>query len=190
MAKCMIRLDFSVHTPHILEQITFSHPLLGNSRHSVRGKSPGAFLASHSFQWTSAVQGLAVLLLKTRACFIRGYSQPIARQAILLGGAGSLASSLDYAISKQPAWMLDCFGTDSSGSSLLKRVLRITNPNRKRGGNVALAINSKALELEDICIYRGDVAVEDEGGINEIICHLAITDCLKEFLNSDVPQAA
>jgi hypothetical protein len=110
--------------------------MTGEVRRSVRGKQSGAHKASGSFQWTSAVKGFALLAVRTAARF-----QP----AAIEGRAKSLAASLDYAISKQPVWLLEMFGVDRLGTSLIRRMILRTNPERKRPGPTTLAINENYL---------------------------------------------
>jgi len=86
-----------------------------------------------TFSWTSAVRALALLLTKVAAHRHTGGKRPS-----IQGERGSLASSLDYAIHKQPLWLADMFGLDQNGQSLLRRLIRIVNPNRKRPGPVAI----------------------------------------------------
>lgn len=123
-------------------------------RISVRGKTSGPLRQAGSFQWTAAVKGLALLVLRTCAC----------REGMLLPGEkDSLASSLDYAISKQPVWLTEMFGCDAQGSSLAKRMILRTNPERKRPGPVVLGINQLFLRPAEISIFsHGKLCRDDE----------------------------
>ncbi len=142
-----------------LERIIFQHPLLDRERASVRGKSAGAFRGCHTFQWTPAVQALCVLLLRSKA-----FGQPASAADYvppLTGGAGSAAASLDYAISKQPLWLLDVFGLDKQGNCLIKRLVTRTNSERRRGGDVSVALNPAQLGPDDIVIRLHQSEVND-----------------------------
>ena len=108
----------------------------GCSRTSIRGKTCGAYRGAGSFQWTTAVRALCVLLLRSAA-------NPEGAQ--LAGGSGSLAASLDYAISKQPTWIAEMFGVDSFGVCTIRRMVLRTNSERKRPGPVTLSLNSAYL---------------------------------------------
>ena len=90
-----------------LTEVSFKDGVSSELRRSVRGKSGGAYRSAGSFQWTSAVRGLAFLLVQTVL---------IPESAVLEGGAGTLAASLDYAISKQPMWLTEMFGCDQRGA--------------------------------------------------------------------------
>jgi hypothetical protein len=70
--------------------------------------------------------------------------------AAIHGAQGSLAASLDYAITKQPAWLRDIFGTDSNGNTLAQRIINRTNSHRKRPGPVVLCINERAISPANI----------------------------------------
>jgi hypothetical protein len=65
-------------------------------------------------------------------------------EPMLSGGSRSLAASLDYAITKQPAWILDMFGVLSNGKTQTRRLFRVTNSHRKRGGPVSISLNMNA----------------------------------------------
>lgn len=140
-----------------LERVEFQHSLLAEPRCSVRGKSEGAWAGCGNFQWTAGVRALALLLLREKARVCDG--------PVLLGGAGSAASSLDYAISKQPLWLIDMFGLDRNGSCLIRHILARTNPERKRGGSVAISINEAQLARHDIEVRVNDGVVSERGDL-------------------------
>jgi hypothetical protein len=127
-----------------LVEVSFSDGVSGTTRRSIRGKSGGAYSGSGSFQWTSAVRGLAHLLVQTAF---------LPESAMIKGTGGSLAASLDYAISKQPIWLTEMFGCDQNGICLIRRMVCRTNPERKRPGPTVLAVNQRYLPAESISIY-------------------------------------
>lgn len=127
-----------------LTEVRYQDDQHANSRRSVRGKTGGPFRSAGSFQWTSAVKALALLLVKTKAA-------PM--DALLRGDANSLAASLDYAISKQPVWLTEMFGCDQQGISYVRRMILRTNPERKRPGPVTLGINQMYVSSEAVTIY-------------------------------------
>jgi hypothetical protein len=117
-------------------------------RACVRGKTAGAFTSCGSFQWTSAVRAVCAVAIR--------YALSESNDKVdyfLIGGHGSLASSLDYALSKEPTWITDMFGTLHSGAPYAKRLFKVTNPNRKRPGPVAVAINRSRLSGEDLKVF-------------------------------------
>lgn len=81
----------------------------------------------------------------------------------LIGGKASLAASLDYAISKGPAWLGEMFGTGIGGNQLARRIFKITNPNRKRPGPVAISVNKNIVTADQIQIFwEGKQVVEHD----------------------------
>jgi hypothetical protein len=136
-----------------LTEVQFQDSVHGNLRRSVRGKTGGPFRTAGSFQWTSAVKALALLLIKTKA---------VPMEALLRGDANSLAASLDYAISKQPVWLTDMFGCDQQGISFARRLILRTNPERKRPGPVTLGINQMYVAADSITVYVNGKLCEGE----------------------------
>ncbi len=135
--KASIQLYFSSQDSRIqLDELIFEHPLLENTLHSLRGRAqiPGFGV----FTWSSAVSALCLLFLQSRVN--RGEARP--GIALLQGNKGTAASSLDYAISKKPNWILDMFGTDSHGQPILRRLISRRNSEMKRPGPVSLYLNS------------------------------------------------
>jgi hypothetical protein len=133
-------------------------------RTCVRGKTAGAFTSCGSFQWTSAVRAVCAVTIR--------YALSEANDKVdyfLIGGHGSLASSLDYALSKEPTWITDMFGTLHSGAPYAKRLFKVTNPNRKRPGPVAVAINRGRLSPEDLKIYLNSRLVWDANDLYTIL---------------------
>lgn len=127
-----------------LTEVIFEDDGSNTARASVRGKTGGVFRTAGSFQWTSAVKALALLMVKT--CL-----QPSG--GMIKGDSGSLAASLDYAISKQPLWLGEMFGNDKNGICLVRRLILRTNPERKRPGPVTLGINQTYLPANSVRIF-------------------------------------
>jgi len=125
-----------------LGELSFSHPLIPRETRSVRGKTQGAHAGCTSFPWGPVAKGLSLLLLRARA-FGTDYG-------VLRGDGGSFAASLDYALSKPPVWFQELFGSDRRGETLGRRIIRRTNPERKRPGPVTLALNPHQLVPENI----------------------------------------
>lgn len=110
---------------------------------SIRGKGNGALQGAGSFQWSTAVKALTLLMVRAAQVCSKGESLG---SVVLIGGQGSLAKSLDYALTKQPGWILDMFGVDSTGNSNLKRVLRRSNSEQKMPGPVIVGLNIHGIE--------------------------------------------
>lgn len=155
MDRIYLKMNFVGLESAELGDTEFMHPTLTNCRRSIRGKSCGAYYSYGSFQWTRAVKAISWLLLKNAQSFKETAS---AEQVLLVGRNDTLASSLDYALDKQPLWLLDMFGLDNKGSPLVQRLLRRSNPGRKRPGPTAISLNTYFIPLEAIEIsWNGQV---------------------------------
>ena len=77
----------------------------------IRGKTAGAYITCGSFQWTSGVRGVCAAFLR----FLLSEGSDVV-DFCLIGGKSSLAASLDYAISKGPAWLGEMFGNGVGGN--------------------------------------------------------------------------
>ncbi len=149
-----------------LDEIEFLHPSQKESILSVRGKTTLGRHAEASFQWTSAIQALTVLMLKYAAGHTR---------FTLVGGTGSPAASVDFAISRQPRWVTEVFGVDKQGVSLLRRIVTRSNSNMKRPGPVAISLSNSPLNEVKITVsINGKDALETRE-IDEIAESLAHT---------------
>ena len=115
----------------------------------VRGRFAGAYCGYGTFQWSAGVRAVASLAVQSSLA-----SQSSGVETIIKGEAASLAASLDYAIDKEPAWMLDMFGIDRTGRMIARRLFQRSNAGRKRPGPVAIALNRAVLPLESIEIYQ------------------------------------
>jgi len=123
---------------------------------SIRGKTSGAFKGGGSFQWTAAVKGLALLMIRG---VLADVTTSRTMSATLSGCGGTLASSLDYALSKEPAWMLDAFGTDIAGRCYLRRMILRTNSERRYPGPVTISLNHSVIKGESIEIFHENAPI-------------------------------
>jgi hypothetical protein len=122
----------------------------------IRGKTAGAYVSYGSFQWTSGVRGVCASFLR----FVLSEAGDTV-DFCLVGGKGSLAASLDYALSKGPSWLGEMFGSGIGGSQLARRIFKITNPNRKRPGPVAISVNKNVVSVDQLQIYWDNKLVTD-----------------------------
>jgi hypothetical protein len=127
---------------------------------TVRGKFCYIIPAGGSFQWTRAVKALTVLLLRTA---IHG------NNAVIQGEAGSLAASLDYALSKEPTWLSEMFGADPQGRAFARRLFYRTNPERKRTGPVIVNVNPAIVSASRIHVYVDGTRVPPSGLLENIL---------------------
>lgn len=148
----LVELFFSGKQEPELFRVEIYHPRLPGPRLCVRGKAEGAHLHAGSFQWTSAVRAMAILICRSAGMKRRGeHPTP------LVGGRGTPASSLDYAMAKNTQWLSDTFGADAGGNELWPAFFRRSNPNRKRGGpagvllrpSIPIRINWRNRELRE-----------------------------------------
>ena len=122
---------------------------------SVRGKTSGAFRGAGTFQWSSAVRAVACVLLKAKLIEDLSFVEPM-----LTGESKSLAASLDYALTKQPGWILDMFGVSTNGTSHAKRLFKVTNSHRKRGGPVSISLNLSSCPPHQVEVVLDGKAVQ------------------------------
>ena len=150
-ASPYLSLQFLQDQAASLSRISFKHPLTPHELISYRGTKtrPGDGPA-RGFTWSKALRALAYLVVKTRYEHLAGRSTT----ACIEGGRGSAAASLDYALGKQPVWLLDIFGSDSKGKSLAHRFLRRLNPEMKRAGPVTVYL---ALDPSFIAVSIGNL---------------------------------
>lgn len=141
-----ICLSFSSSPRLSLEKTEFIAPFLERTLTSYRGSAFSLPAACSGFRWSAAVQAMAVLLLRHAAAQESSF--------LLEGESGSLAASLDYALSKQPAWLLDMFGLTLQGYSGARMLIQRTNPERKRPGPVRLSIAPRTLRPRDVTVYH------------------------------------
>ena len=127
-----------------LTEVAFRENANSEPRRTIRGKTGGAFRHAGSFQWTSAGRALGRLLAKA------GMNP---QNSTIQGLGGTLASSLDYALSKQPVWISEMFGCDQHGISYARRLILRTNPERKRPGPVVLGVNYVYLPATSIEVF-------------------------------------
>lgn len=147
-----------------LVETRFSQPVSNTSLVSVRGKSGGAYNRCGSFQWTSGVRAVCIAFLRhILARRIEGFP------AHFQGGKASLASSLDYALSKEPAWLGEMFGQTATGACFGRRLFKITNPNRKRPGPVILAVNHVLVKSEDVRVTLNGQRVDGTEALLKIL---------------------
>jgi hypothetical protein len=141
------QLQINLFEGHAGVELLSTTFIRGAQIHSIRGKySPNS--TSGAFQWTRAVRALTVLICGTALNQNGSFA--------LKGESDSLASSLDYATSKSPQWLVNMFGCSHNGIPFAKLLIRRENPERKRGGHVAVHLNTRIIAPSDIVVsYRG-----------------------------------
>ncbi len=149
--RTVFDLRFSLPPSVELVEASFAHASFDRPLVVRRGK--GTFDGKvGSFQWTSAVRALSELALRS---FLWGHAGT-GTQPLLSGERGSLASSLDLALTKEPNWLAEMFGVDSLGTLLAKRVFLRSNSNLKRPGPVEVRLNDAFLDPRLIVVRALD----------------------------------
>jgi hypothetical protein len=166
MSDRTLQLDFAGTSKVELFQTRFSAGCQNPPLLTVRGKTSGAYGNAGSFHFSSAVRALCILCVKS---VLADKSPPSPALPIILGFRGSLVASLDYAITKQPAWLIDMFGCDTSGRPIGQRLLCRTNSHLKRPGPVAIGLNTHALAAENIHIFWNEEKVEDVATLRQLL---------------------
>ncbi len=157
MEQRLLELVFAGNGDPQLVEVRFVDRIAGRTCASVRGKTSGAYRNVGTFQWTSAVRALCVLLVRTKLASLRGGEPFVVRMS---GELGSPAASLDYALTKQPRWLCEMFGTVGRGSAFAQRLFLRTNSNRKRPGPVTISLNERYLAASDLSINCGTQRID------------------------------
>ena len=171
MSSSNLIMQFSGSSQPELLMVTFSSSITGKTCNSVRGKTPGAFRNAGTFQWTSAVHGLSILMLRSKL-----HAHGATVSPVIHGPRNSLASSLDYAVSKGPFWLSEMFGFTANGDPVAKRLFQRSNPNLKRPGPVAVAINQAILPDNAITVQIEGQVVTEQSVLFEILAALEEID--------------
>ena len=113
------------------------------------------------------MRAVAVLFIRIRLADEERLNQPL-----LEGGRGSLAASLDAALAKPPQWLLDMFGVDANGASLLRRIVQRTNAELKRPGPVSIYLQSAHFNRDNIRLSIEGRVIEDTATMHNLLLQL------------------
>jgi hypothetical protein len=164
-----------------LNQTRFSHPLLERHVVTIRGATAPDNIGT--FRWSSGVRALSLLLTKqavvseARRNGLKDEYDP----AAIHGGDNSLAASLDYAISKQPLWLQDMFGTTPQGTLISKLLFRRMNPDRKRPGPVTVFIANVDF---DVRVAVDGVELREDAYLRRLEAHLTQGSVAPQFVKA------
>lgn len=132
-----------------LDSMRFKSPLTRDvSISAFRGAPVASWSGERWFRWTSAVCALSYLAVQYREMIHSGSDIPV-----LQGYGGSMAASLDYALSKKPAWLLDVFGVTSKGDPNALRIFQRRNGCRKLPGPVLIRFNPNIVGPDSIQVH-------------------------------------
>ena len=152
-----------------LVEVEFRLPIFQGSRRCVRGKTEGPLVSSGTFQWTRAVRAACTLFVLHKLSGNPDLKKTSRDEFLLAGEANSLAASLDYALSKQPLWLLDMFGVDSAGRTLTMRLFNRINPSRKRVGPVIIGVRDGVLGAGAVSIQFNEREIIDTQELQQIV---------------------
>lgn len=113
-----------------------------------------------TFPFSQGVRALVLLCVEYKLGALES------RERSLAGEKGSLAASLDSALSKNSQWLVDMFGSYADGSLRARRLVRRHNPERKRPGPVEIFVNQTILPAQSITIEVGNVVAQTEEQLN------------------------
>lgn len=155
-----------------MSRCEFEHPKLDGPYVTNRGTvSLGA--KQGSFTWSKAVKGISLLFLRgARANAL----DPKSSSSQISGATGSLAASLDYAILKKPAWLLDMFGTDSRGEPILREIVQRTNAGRKKPGPVIISVSLNRFSEGDIAVFLNEEPSNAVGELSYLVDFIEKSD--------------
>ena len=181
-----LELDFCGGPEHQLLGTRFTFPLLKSPIYARRGQFFRAANAATdtvvgTFGWTAAVRAVAVFFLRVKLSSEKCSNLEL-HQPLLSGERGSLAASLDSALSKPPQWLLDMFSVDANGTSLLRRIIHRTNPELKRPGPVGLFLQTTQFKSECILVRIEGVQVDDISILHKLLQQLEATDAFSTNL--------
>lgn len=145
---CEMLLEFRGRNPELVK--TLFRRAGGPVHTALRGRTGNADPQRGAFHWSSAVKAVSILLVKS---VLASKDTASRHTATLEGSGGSLASSLDYAISKGPIWTSDMFGRTEDGRSGIRRIFTRSNAERKYPGPVVLAVDSNNLPPSQVSIW-------------------------------------
>lgn len=128
------------------------HSRFGNIEGSAVSESLGVVhLDAGTFRWSRAVRAMSVVAVRAALATVDPAIEPR-----LEGERGSLAASLDGALSKEPRWLLEAFGVFPNGTGVGRRIFARSNPGLKRVGPVAIALASR-VRGEEVSIFLNGV---------------------------------
>jgi len=123
------------------------------------------------------VRGLSLLCTKT----VLASKCPTEEPPKMIGSQGTLAASLDYAVTKRPCWFTEMFGFEAGGRPLGQRLFTRTNPNRKHAGPVVVSINERALPATSIHIFWDGKELREPEQLRALLCLLTPLESSKEY---------
>ncbi len=156
-------------------KVEFQSPYADSTFVSYRGGSSFPAPNAKLFKWTAGLQALTILLLLHSSKQAKGE---------ISGESGSAAASLDYAITKEPAWLTDLFGSDGRGNCNLRRILARRNAERKVAGPVTIWL-SPHLPKDSVRIFIAGKLCSNDAKLLYLAQYFN-----RQYFQSDVTEAS
>ena len=155
----------------VAHSLSFRHKLLGDeTRRLTRGKFSSTLQGAAPLPWTSAVKAFVRLTLQVALQRFVGESTVADPFSFgLIGEKGSACRSLDYAISKRPAWLVDLFGSDAEGNSNVGRFFYRLNPEGKRVGPTGVTFNTNMISPAAISVRLNGALVDTKDKLSHLL---------------------
>ena len=185
----IIQLHFECKDKLVLYKICFDNPWVYEPvRVSYCGCSSVFRDQTGTFKWTTAVKGLCTLFLGTKLSFVSAKRNPSNHLfEVLTGSRPSLANSVDDCLQKQPTWLVDMFGVDSTGRAYASRLFKVHNTCGRRPGPVSIVCNQKILTALSIRIFLNGNAIDSEDGLLYLLLKLGTrTPELNQLMQRDM----
>lgn len=111
------------------------------------------------FKWGTASHALSLFFVKSVEFFLDNRLD----EMILEGKARSPANTIANLLYKRPTcWVLDLFGVDTSGRSLLKRPILCCNALKRRPGPIQVFFRKGLCNPERIRIFCDDIDITED----------------------------
>lgn len=163
-------------TAELFESHFFS-PIVSRELRCTRGRQSFTENVEGTFLWSSAVMSMCALLLKAKtAHLIRTDENGWSQEAGLSSDSSDWATSIDFALSKKPRWLLDMFGVDSTGQPITKRLFIRMNPERKRSGPVWVSVNPQFLDPSYLSIFLDGTELKTVEQIRSLLNMIGFPD--------------
>jgi hypothetical protein len=151
-----------------LVAIESTSALSGTTRSS-RGLNYIPGVTTACYKWGPGLRAFCLLVVKAYRESLASKKEGRALNGVSISGeGGSMAAALDGSISKSALWISECFGTDSHGDPILRRLITRTNPERKRPGAVGVGISASILNDLELAIFLNGSLANEEGLLSSL----------------------
>lgn len=142
-----LELHFTTGETPQLTKTVFMCPHLETPLTGMRGELVPRHVVP--FRWTTAIHALSLCFVRALANELQGKQY----EPALIGQHGTPASSVDFLIQKSHLWVIDLFGSDVNGKSLLRRIFTIMNSRCTMPGPVQIYVKTNILKPANIKVF-------------------------------------